>query len=277
VNELWHAGRFCEILFISLFVEHKNHEQHCCHPLFSKAQGNRCDSADLFCQTSSYPGNVSGGNAEPGAWYGCLETQPNPSWFYMKVLGSGSFIITIESYPLQDIDFACWGPFTSPVSPCVEGLTQSNMIDCSYSPHATEICSIPNGITGEYYILLTTKYSNQPCDVKLSQTGGSGTPDCFPTSVETTGIGNKVVSQWNFPNPFNTKTTLVFSVPNTTCAKLEIFDVNGRHLTTLFEGTAINNRVYSIDYDGTDNPLGILIYRLTTHESVFTGKMMHVN
>ena len=246
-------------------------------PVFCKAQGSLCDNAYLFCQSNSFPGNVSGSSSEPGAYYGCLDLQPNPSWFYMKVLNSGSLIISMGSFPVLDIDFACWGPFTSPTEPCVAGLTASKMIACSYSPQPTEICSIPNGITGEYYILLTTKYANNACNINLTQTGGSGTLDCFPTSIETTGIRNNSVSMRNFPNPFKNKTTIVFSVPQTTNAKLDIYDINGRNVQNLFDGDAIKDKDYIINYNCKDDASGIIIYKLTTNEHTFTGKMMHIN
>jgi hypothetical protein len=246
-------------------------------PTFCKAQNSLCDSAYLFCQSNSFPGNVSGGSAEPGAYYGCLDTQPNPSWFYMKIHNSGPLLITIQSVPILDLDFACWGPFTSRTEPCVAELTASKMIACSYSPQPTEICSIPNGITGEYYILLTTKYSNQACNINLSQTGGSGTLDCFLTSIETTGIRNNNVSLRNSPNPFKNKTTIVFSVPQTTNAKLDIYDIKGRHVQNLFDEDAIKDKDYTIEYDCKDNTLGILIYKLTTNENVFCGKLVHLN
>ncbi len=245
-------------------------------PAFCKAQGSLCDSASLFCQSNSFPGNVSGGSAEPGAYYGCLVLQPNPSWFYMKILNSGSLLISIRSVPVLDIDFACWGPFTSPTTPCVAELTSSKMIACGYSPQQTETCFIPNGITGEYYILLTTNYSNQACNINLSQTGGSGTLDCIPTSIETTGHRNNSVSLRNFPNPFNNKTTFVFSVPQNTNAKLDIYNINGRHVKTLFDGVAIKDKDYTINYDCKDTPPGISIYKLTTNENMVRGKMMHI-
>ena len=246
-------------------------------PAFCKAQGSLCDSADLFCQGKSFPGIVNGGFAQPGPYYGCLIFQPNPSWWYMKILKSGTIITSIASFPALDIDFACWGPFTSPTTPCVAELTALKLVSCSYSTQTTKVCYIPNGITGEYYILLLTNYSNQACNINLSQTGGTGTLDCISTSTETTGPGNNSVSLRNFPNPFTNKTTFVFSTPQDTKAKLDIYDITGRHVQTLFDGEVTKDKDYTINYDCKDNTPGISIYKLTTNESTVTGKMMHVN
>jgi hypothetical protein len=138
-----------------------------------------CETSQPFCTGNiyTYPAGTSG-SAEPGAYYGCLSTQPAPAWFHMLIKDSGSITIYMYSTPLVDIDFICWGPFTDPVEPCLEGLTAGNTIDCSYSPNPTEYCDIPEGETGQYYILLITNYSQQPAEITFSQTAGTGSLDC---------------------------------------------------------------------------------------------------
>jgi hypothetical protein len=86
------------------------------------------------------------------------------------------------SSPLVDIDFICWGPFTDPYAPCVSGLTQNTVVDCSYSPNPTEYCDIFDGQTGEYYILMITNYSQQPAEITFSKSSGSGSLDCIIVS-----------------------------------------------------------------------------------------------
>lgn len=139
-----------------------------------------CHKSFPFCTGTTYnfPAGVNSGTAQSGAYYGCLSTTPNPAWYHMKIGTSGNIIITMQSNPSRDIDFFCWGPFTHPTDPCVAQLTAAKMVSCSYSTSSTEICTIPNGITGEYYILLITNYSNLPCNISFSQTGGAGSTDC---------------------------------------------------------------------------------------------------
>jgi hypothetical protein len=142
-------------------------------------QGLMCESSEPFCTGSIYtfPAGTTG-TAQPGAYYGCLQTQPAPAWYHMLIDNPGSITIYMYSTPLVDIDFICWGPFTDPYNPCVEGLTANTVVDCSYSPSPTEYCDIPNGQTGQYYILLITNYSQQPCEITFSQTAGNGSTDC---------------------------------------------------------------------------------------------------
>ena len=159
---------------------------------------NLCNLADPFCTGTTYnfPAGVNAGQAQTGPNYGCLYSQPNPAWYYMQVANSGNITIYMYSQPSYDIDFALWGPFTSPTAPCTAQLTatctgcqsntysppgyypQGNLVDCSYSGSAFETAHIPNATAGEYYLLLITNYSNQPCNILFSQTAGPGTTNC---------------------------------------------------------------------------------------------------
>ncbi|MCK9399900.1 MAG: hypothetical protein M0Q51_07905 [Bacteroidales bacterium] len=153
-------------------------------------QGLLCETSEPFCTGSIYtfPAGTTG-SAEYGPYYFCLSTQPAPAWYHMLIDNPGPITIYMFSTPLVDIDFICWGPFTDPFAPCPYGLTESTVVDCSYSPYPTEYCVIPNGQTGQYYILLITNYSQDPCEITFSQTGGSGSTDCtiLPPPVSNNG------------------------------------------------------------------------------------------
>lgn len=141
-------------------------------------QNNTCQTATPFCTGTLYnfPAGVNAGSGQSGPCYNCLATRPNPAWYYMKIDQPGSITIKMYSVPSKDIDFCCWGPFTS--QNCCSELTCNKVVDCSYSPAATEYCDIPNGQTGQYYMLVITNFSNDPCNIIFSQTGGTGTTDC---------------------------------------------------------------------------------------------------
>jgi PKD repeat protein len=142
-------------------------------------QVNLCEESEPICTgpVFTYPAGTTG-SAEPGAYYGCLQTQPAPAWYHMLIEDPGDITIYMYSSPLVDIDFICWGPFANPHSPCVAGLTSGNVVDCSYSPNPNEYCDIPDGQAGEYYILMITNYSQQPTEITFSQTAGTGSLDC---------------------------------------------------------------------------------------------------
>jgi hypothetical protein len=143
------------------------------------SQGLSCEESDPFCTGTIYnfPAGTTG-TAQSGPYYGCLGTQPAPAWYHMRIGDPGPITIYMYSTPLRDIDFICWGPFSDPFAPCAGGLTASTVVDCSFSPDPQEWCDIPNGQTGQYYILLITNYSTQPCNITFSQSAGTGTTDC---------------------------------------------------------------------------------------------------
>lgn len=144
------------------------------------SQSSTCFESDPFCTGTNYefPASVNAGDAEPGPDYGCLGSQPNPVWYHMRIQVPGDIIIDMYSEPLNDIDFICWGPFEDPHEPCLDQLTGDKIMDCSYSGSAQETCNITNSQTGEYYILMITNFSNQPCNINFSQSGGDGATDC---------------------------------------------------------------------------------------------------
>ncbi|MAE07305.1 MAG: hypothetical protein CL661_12090 [Bacteroidetes bacterium] len=144
------------------------------------SQAAMCEISDPFCTSNIYtfPAGVNSGTAQSGPYYGCLLTQPNPAWYHMKIAVAGNINIHMYSTPAYDIDFICWGPFTDPYDPCTSSLTANMVEDCSYSTSWSEYCNIQNGQVGEYYILLITNYSNQPCNITFEKVSGTGETDC---------------------------------------------------------------------------------------------------
>jgi gliding motility-associated-like protein len=217
--------------------------------------GAICDFAQPFCTGTTYnfPAGVGTGTGEVGPNYGCLSNTPNPVWYYLKVSGAGPIEIYMYGDSAADIDFACWGPFVSPTTPCTAELTagddasthsvagpssdypSANMIDCSYDSQEMEWCYIPNPQIGEYYILLITNYSNQTQNIVFSQSSGSGATDCSIIAPPISDNGPLCEGQtlllnandsvagatyfWTGPNGFSLTTTdPSISIPNVTVA-----------------------------------------------------------
>ena len=166
--------------------------------------GQDCAHADPFCTGTTYnfPLQVNNGSAESGPNYGCLCTQPNPVWYYLRIGTSGSLNLKISS-TCGDIDYAAWGPFptltcspsdlTSTVTGCGGNLNApaGNMVDCAYSTASTEYLDIPYATAGTYYMVVITNYANCVGNAIFSQTGGTGSTDC---SIVTCDITNMTVT-----------------------------------------------------------------------------------
>lgn len=156
-------------------------------PFTIKGQGEDCATAAPFCTGTTYTFPASTGTVAPdGPEYNCLITQPNPAWYYLQIATSGDVqlgISQVDGFGVgTDVDFICWGPFTSPDAGCASGLNLSSVVDCSYSTAAVETCDITGAQTGEFYLLLLTNFESTPADITLVQSNvgaaGAGSTNC---------------------------------------------------------------------------------------------------
>ncbi len=217
----------------------------------AKAQTELCHGAVPFCTGTTYnfPAPVNGYTAQPGVNYGCLITTQNPVWYYLKVATSGPIILNISgASAFDDIDFVCWGPFTSATSGCIAQLTNActgvgigcpsntnappglypsgNMVDCSYDPQPTEVCTIPNALAGQYYLVLITNYRGNYTTIIFNQTNagatGAGATDCsimnlfqavtaVPSACDTTNNTYTLTGTVSFTNAPSTGSLVVTS------------------------------------------------------------------
>ncbi|MDP8204180.1 MAG: FlgD immunoglobulin-like domain containing protein, partial [Candidatus Tenebribacter mawsonii] len=83
----------------------------------------------------------------------------------------------------------------------------------------------------------------------------------------------------NYPNPFNPTTTISFSVTqNSDFVTLEIFNIKGQKVKTLYKGIAEEGK-HSVIWEGKDTngksvSSGIYFYKLKTNSKELTRKML---
>jgi hypothetical protein len=98
-----------------------------------------------------------------------------------------------------------------------------------------------------------------------------------PTAVEEKK--DQVVTAYelcnNYPNPFNPKTTIQFSLPKNEQVKLTVYDILGREVMTLIDGK-MNAGVYTVPFDASRFASGMYFYKLHTPGFTQTKKMMLV-
>lgn len=98
-----------------------------------------------------------------------------------------------------------------------------------------------------------------------------------PMGVDEVGPGAAVLMQ-NVPNPFNPRTSLVFSLAAPARSRLTVYDVSGRFVKTLLDGALAPGEHRAV-WDGTDAtgepvPSGVYFYRLETDDAVATRRMV---
>ncbi|OGS62246.1 MAG: hypothetical protein A2X07_00455, partial [Flavobacteria bacterium GWF1_32_7] len=156
---------------------------------FSFGQSSTCANAAAMCSGNQGPFNNTTGVPSFGN-LGCLGSTPNPAWFYMQVGTSGNIDFQLSQIRTSnglgiDVDFILWGPFNSLSGICNNlalyspGYTgANNVVACSYSAAPIENFTIPNAVSGQYYMLLVTNFSGQAGTYTLNQTGGTGALSC---------------------------------------------------------------------------------------------------
>lgn len=77
----------------------------------------------------------------------------------------------------------------------------------------------------------------------------------------------------NYPNPFNSATTIRYSVPERGNVTLKVYDVLGREVGTLVNEVK-NAGVYEVKFDGSRLSSGVYFIRLDYGGKVATGKMV---
>ena len=234
-----------------------------------------CNIADPFCTGIIYgfPMNTNT-SAESGPNYACLVTQPNPVWYYLKILDPGDITIYMNSPSGNDIDFTCWGPFNDPVSPCTAQLTANcsscpnntanpnfypsgNTVDCSYDPAPYENVHISNAQTGEYYLLCITNYENAPGTITFSQSNvgqsGAGTTDCsIVTPCDITGMTANPSACNPSNNTYSVSGTITFHDAPTT-GQLTITDGTTTQTFNAPFASPINYTLNNINSDGAQH------------------------
>ena len=139
-----------------------------------------CNTANSLCSALGVPfaNTHQGIQAQTGNSYGCLGTRPNPTWFYLPISRAGNINLMIQqstdisfmnSAGSLDVDYICYGPFTNPTTPCNGQLTTDKIVSCSYSASANEYPVIPNALPGQYYLIMTTNFSNRAGFIKITE------------------------------------------------------------------------------------------------------------
>jgi hypothetical protein len=78
-----------------------------------------------------------------------------------------------------------------------------------------------------------------------------------------------------YPNPFNPVTTIRFDIPEgaANLLSLRIFDINGGLVETLMEGQR-EPGIYTVQWDGSDQPSGVYFSRLESGPTVAVRKLI---
>jgi len=113
------------------------------------------------------------------------------------------------------------------------------------------------------YTYLSSGSRNFHVYVEALEIGSNKQVD-LPTEFNISGI---------YPNPFNSTTTIRYSLPIPTHVSLEVYNLTGQQITTMFEGY-LQAGFHSTNLIANNLPSGLYFVRLKASEQVVTQKVM---
>ncbi|MFA6468201.1 MAG: T9SS type A sorting domain-containing protein [Bacteroidota bacterium] len=98
-----------------------------------------------------------------------------------------------------------------------------------------------------------------------------------PTSFdESESVQPQVFSlHQNYPNPFNPSTAIRFNIMKAGHVKLSVYSINGTEVSSLVNAE-MQEGSYSIEWNGENFPSGVYFYRLESHNTTQTRKLMYI-
>ena len=79
----------------------------------------------------------------------------------------------------------------------------------------------------------------------------------------------------NYPNPFNPSTTIKFYLPEAGLARLTVYDINGKEISTLVN-SQLNEGIYETRFDAGPLASGLYFYKLSVNSFSDVRKMILV-
>ena len=95
-----------------------------------------------------------------------------------------------------------------------------------------------------------------------------------PVSSESVELPAAVTLAQNYPNPFNPSTAIRYELPAAEHVRLDVFDVSGRNVKVLVDGTRPAG-THTARFDAGGLPSGLYVYRLQAGGNTIV-KTMHL-
>jgi hypothetical protein len=197
---------------------------------------------------------------------GTISSSSDDDWFWFDVGSAGTIAIVLNIGSSADLD---WYLYTAsnPSSWVARGYTVNNPESGTYS-------ASPGG-----YFLRVDGYQGATSSYTLTIGGAGILVASGGEKTDASGAIDFALGQ-NAPNPFRlgAGTTIDWAMPDAGSVTLEIFDVTGRRVRTLVNGSQKAGR-HSATWDGRNDlgnrvASGVYLYRIDTPGFQATKKMM---
>lgn len=166
-----------------------------------------------------------------------------------------------------------------------QSISDNNAIGAFYGDKCRGICEVVQVENEELYFVTVYSNSNENITFKLvdmdkgliydinesssftvnNVVGNINEPFVFTLGEVSTGINNinesLTYSISSYPNPFNSKMTITYSIPQNGNVNIEIFDVLGRKITTLVDEDKLKG-TYNVEFSNNNLSSGVYLVKL---------------
>jgi|GEM_PF-2841609 len=88
-------------------------------------------------------------------------------------------------------------------------------------------------------------------------------------------VGNQLSYLKVYPNPFDDKVTFEFAAPVSDQARIDVYDITGRMVQTVFEGYMHENTRYMATFKPLSEASAMYFYRMQLSNSIYNGKLIY--
>ena len=87
------------------------------------------------------------------------------------------------------------------------------------------------------------------------------------------GVMEDIILGQNYPNPFNPATIIEFEILQDAEVEVVVYNLTGKEIDVLHHGF-LSSGIYKFDFDGSELPSGIYLYKVSTPQFTQTKKMI---
>ena len=157
-----------------------------------------------------------------------------------------------------------------------ESLTEGT---CDCDGNELDECDICGG-PGAIYECGCSELNEGSCDCNFNVLDACG--DCGGSIIDSLNcnLEFKTVRPQNYrmisayPNPFNSNTTITLQNMGNTFVKLDIIDLNGHIIDSIYSGYLYEKSTHTFLWDASENNSGIYIARISQNKKIITHKII---
>lgn len=234
--------------------------------IYARGAGNNSDI---------YIINTNGSNNQP------LQNITNLQEYYPITRDQQDYLFTRWVSPTNQHDQIYLGYFSGANPQALSFNSQNSDFSDPYPAGSNYVfySSTRSGGSGGYDLYLAELSSNTSWSMSMfnANTSRDELGACYSDIITHISESNISVADYelkqNYPNPFNSSTKISYSLPKSAFTTLKLYDVLGREIYTFVEKfKSIGS--YTVDFDASNLPSGIYLYKIQTSDFTATKKML---